>query len=130
YNTHIDEQLDIGLGVVAKNINQLLQQVQDAINSNDVAQKDLHKLQSSLETEVQNRTLALEKASHRAEQASEAKTTFLATMSHEIRTPMNGVIGTIDLLRQTDLNGAQHRLSTIIRESAFSLLGILDDILD
>ena len=130
YNTHIDEQLDIGLGVVAKNINQLLQQVQDAINSNDVAQKDLQKLQSSLETEVQNRTLALEKASHRAEQASEAKTTFLATMSHEIRTPMNGVIGTIDLLRQTDLNGAQHRLSTIIRESAFSLLGILDDILD
>ncbi|MFK3864777.1 hybrid sensor histidine kinase/response regulator [Pseudoalteromonas rhizosphaerae] len=130
YNTHIDEQLDIGLGVVAKNINQLLQQVQDAINSNDIAQKDLHKLQSSLETEVQNRTLALEKASHRAEQASEAKTTFLATMSHEIRTPMNGVIGTIDLLRQTDLNGAQHRLSTIIRESAFSLLGILDDILD
>jgi CheY-like chemotaxis protein len=43
---------------------------------------------------------------------------------------MNGVIGTIDLLRQTDLDGAQHRLSTIIRDSAFSLLGILDDILD
>lgn len=43
---------------------------------------------------------------------------------------MNGVIGTIDLLRQTELDGAQHRLSTIIRESAFSLLSILDDILD
>ncbi|CAM4095010.1 hybrid sensor histidine kinase/response regulator [Pseudoalteromonas ostreae] len=130
YNTHIDEQFDIGLAVVARNINQLLLKVQSAINSNNIAQKDLQKLQSSLETEVQNRTLALEKASQRAEQASDAKTTFLATMSHEIRTPMNGVIGTIDLLRQTDLNGAQHRLSTIIRESAFSLLGILDDILD
>lgn len=130
YNTHVNEQLDIGLGVVAKNINQLLLQVQNAISNNDIAQQDLQNLQSSLETEVQNRTLALEKASQRAEQASEAKTTFLATMSHEIRTPMNGVIGTIDLLRQTELNGAQHRLSTIIRESAFSLLGILDDILD
>ncbi|MGO2130930.1 MAG: ATP-binding protein [Pseudoalteromonas prydzensis] len=130
YNTQVNEQLDIGLAVVAKNINQLLLQVQNAISNNDIAQQDLQNLQSSLETEVQNRTLALEKASQRAEQASEAKTTFLATMSHEIRTPMNGVIGTIDLLRQTELNGAQHRLSTIIRESAFSLLGILDDILD
>ncbi|WP_283710266.1 hybrid sensor histidine kinase/response regulator [Pseudoalteromonas prydzensis] len=130
YNTQVNENLDIGLGVVAKNINQLLLQIQNAISNNAIAQQDLQNLQSSLETEVQNRTLALEKASQRAEQASEAKTTFLATMSHEIRTPMNGVIGTIDLLRQTELNGAQHRLSTIIRESAFSLLGILDDILD
>ena len=130
YNTQVNEQLDIGLDVVAKNINLLLMQVQTAISNNAIAQQDLQNLQSSLETEVQNRTLALEKASQRAEQASEAKTTFLATMSHEIRTPMNGVIGTIDLLRQTELNGAQHRLSTIIRESAFSLLGILDDILD
>ncbi|CAM3922422.1 MULTISPECIES: hybrid sensor histidine kinase/response regulator [Pseudoalteromonas] len=130
YNTKVDEQLDIGLDIVAKNINQLLLQVQNAISNNDIAQRDLQNLQSSLETEVQNRTLALENASQRAEQASEAKTTFLATMSHEIRTPMNGVIGTIDLLRQTELNGAQHRLTTIIRESAFSLLGILDDILD
>lgn len=130
YKSSVNEQLDLGLNIVAKNINHLLEQVQNAINNNDVAQQDLHKLQSSLETEVHNRTLALEKASQRAEQASEAKTTFLATMSHEIRTPMNGVIGTIDLLRQTELDGAQHRLSTIIRESAFSLLGILDDILD
>jgi len=51
-------------------------------------------------------------------------------MSHEIRTPMNGIIGTIDLLRHTELDGAQHRLTSIIRDSAFSLLGILDDILD
>ena len=130
YDTQVSEQLDIGLSAVAQNINQLLLQMQKANNSNEIAQLDLQKLQNSLETEVQNRTLALEKATLIAEQASETKTTFLATMSHEIRTPMNGVIGTIDLLRQTELNSAQHRLSTIIRESAFSLLGILDDILD
>ena len=130
YSETINETLDLGLHAVAKNINLLLQKIQSDISDNQVAQSDLEKLQSSLETEVQNRTLALEKATHSAEQASEAKTTFLATMSHEIRTPMNGVIGTIDLLRQTELDGAQHRLSTIIRDSAFSLLGILDDILD
>ncbi|WP_404340828.1 ATP-binding protein [Pseudoalteromonas mariniglutinosa] len=130
YNAQVNENLDLGLEIVAKNINSLLTKVQTAINNNKIAQQDLHKLQSSLESEVQNRTLALEQATLRAEQANETKTTFLATMSHEIRTPMNGVIGTIDLLRQTDLDGAQHRLSTIIRDSAFSLLGILDDILD
>lgn len=130
YSKRVDEHLDIGLETVAQNVNQLLNKIQMANDENNAAQQDLQTLQSSLENEVQNRTMALEKATLRAEQASEAKTTFLATMSHEIRTPMNGVIGTIDLLRQTDLDGAQHRLSTIIRESAFSLLGILDDILD
>jgi signal transduction histidine kinase/CheY-like chemotaxis protein/HPt (histidine-containing phosphotransfer) domain-containing protein len=130
YRSLVDERLDIGLDAVAKNINILLQQVESAISSNDSAQKDLQRLQSNLEIEVHNRTLALEQATIKAEQASQTKTTFLATMSHEIRTPMNGVIGTIDLLRQTELDGAQHRLSTIIRESAFSLLSILDDILD
>jgi len=130
YNSNVDEQLDIGLGAVAKHINLLLQKVQTAMSENEAAQKELYKLQDGLEAEVQNRTLALEQATLKAERASETKTTFLATMSHEIRTPMNGVIGTIDLLRQTELDGPQHRLSTIIRESAFSLLSILDDILD
>ncbi|MBQ4834687.1 response regulator [Pseudoalteromonas sp. MMG010] len=130
YKSMVNEELDIGLGVVAKNINLLLQQVDSAITNNEAAQKDLQRLQGNLEVEVHNRTLALEQATLKAEQASQTKTTFLATMSHEIRTPMNGVIGTIDLLRQTELDGAQYRLSTIIRESAFSLLSILDDILD
>jgi signal transduction histidine kinase/CheY-like chemotaxis protein len=130
YDSSVNELLDIGLGVVAQNINLLLQKVQTVMSSNEATQKELQKLQSGLETEVKNRTLALEQATLKAERANETKTTFLATMSHEIRTPMNGVIGTIDLLRQTELDGAQHRLSTIIRESAFSLLSILDDILD
>ena len=130
YNSNVNEQLDIGLGSVAQSINVLLKQVQTALSDNESVQKELKKLQNGLESEVQNRTIALERETLKAQRASETKTTFLATMSHEIRTPMNGVIGTIDLLRQTDLDGAQHRLSTIIRESAFSLLSILDDILD
>ncbi|UJP00957.1 MAG: ATP-binding protein [Nitrosomonas sp.] len=65
-----------------------------------------------------------------AEQASKAKSAFLAAMSHEIRTPMNGVIGMIDVLRQTSLSGYQMEMANLIRDSAYALLAIIEDILD
>ncbi|MCW9088353.1 MAG: PAS domain S-box protein [Gammaproteobacteria bacterium] len=65
-----------------------------------------------------------------AEQANRAKSAFLATMSHEIRTPMNGVIGMVEVLSQSRLSAHQTELINIIRESATTLLGIIDDILD
>ena len=130
YKRLIDSNLGFGFDEVAQSINDVLQQVQTSIDNNQTSEKELKQLQTSLVTELQARTLALDKATMNAERANEAKTTYLATMSHELRTPKKGVIGTIDLLRQTDLAGAQHRLRTIIRDSAFSLLGFLDDILD
>ncbi len=73
---------------------------------------------------------ALERAQQRAEEANRAKSAFLAAMSHEIRTPMNGVIGMVDVLHQTSLRGPQAEMVELIRESAFSLLGIIEDVLD
>jgi signal transduction histidine kinase/CheY-like chemotaxis protein/HPt (histidine-containing phosphotransfer) domain-containing protein len=62
--------------------------------------------------------------------ASGAKSAFLASMSHEIRTPMNGIIGMVDVLMQSSLVGPQVEMVGLIRESADSLLTIIDDILD
>ncbi|MBK6906693.1 MAG: PAS domain S-box protein [Rhodocyclaceae bacterium] len=72
----------------------------------------------------------LESARDAAEQASRAKTNFLATMSHEIRTPMNGVIGMIELLEHSGLRDEQRDMIKTVRSSAFSLLSIIDDVLD
>lgn len=73
---------------------------------------------------------AHEVAKLRAEQANQAKSTFLAHMSHEIRTPMNGVIGTLELLADTELHEQQQQYVETIVNSGEHLLDILNDILD
>jgi PAS domain S-box-containing protein len=94
------------------------------------AENALRQLNEELEAKVAARTVDVERARRDAEDANSAKSMFLATMSHEIRTPMNGVIGMIDVLHQTSLRGDQVEMVELIRESAFSLLGIINDILD
>ncbi|MEM6793513.1 MAG: ATP-binding protein [Acidobacteriota bacterium] len=65
-----------------------------------------------------------------AEEASVAKSRFLAVMSHEIRTPMTGVLGIVELLRLGSLDARQREQIHTLDRAGRALLTILDDILD
>ncbi|WP_430391318.1 ATP-binding protein [Dyella sp. 20L07] len=71
-----------------------------------------------------------EQRSRLAEQASAAKTQFLATLSHEIRTPMTGVIGMAELLLSTPLSNIQRDYAEAMQRSGGMLLKLLNDALD
>jgi ligand-binding sensor domain-containing protein/nitrogen-specific signal transduction histidine kinase/ActR/RegA family two-component response regulator len=65
-----------------------------------------------------------------AEQASLAKSHFLATLGHEVRTPMTGVLGMTELLLQTPLDARQHGYASAIDTAGRHLLRLVNDALD
>lgn len=84
----------------------------------------------TLEHNVAERTAQLAQALTKAEDATNAKSAFLARMSHEIRTPINAVIGLSRLAAKTQLDAEQRDFIAKIQESGEVLLSLINDILD
>lgn len=72
----------------------------------------------------------IEASKRRAEDASNAKSAFLATMSHEIRTPLNGIMGVSEILMSRERDTENLRLIRLIADSGETLLSIINDVLD
>ncbi|MBE9604666.1 PAS-domain containing protein [Acetobacteraceae bacterium H6797] len=73
----------------------------------------------------------LEEAKDAAEEASHAKSRFLATMSHELRTPLNAVIGFSEALRhEVGESGPSAEYAAAIEEAGRRLLSMIDSILE
>jgi signal transduction histidine kinase len=69
-------------------------------------------------------------AKKQADKASSQKSDFIAVMAHEIRTPLHQVIGCVELLEHTTLSQEQSGLIKTMQNSAFSLMAIINDLLD
>ncbi|HTZ70988.1 MAG TPA: response regulator [Acetobacteraceae bacterium] len=95
---------------------------------------DLKASNAALEQQIAVRKLAeaeLRAARDTAEEASHAKTRFLATMSHELRTPLQCILGYADLLRlDRTLTAQQSQRIGAMMEAGRHLLGMIERVLD
>lgn len=118
------------LGDLQQAFNEMAESVQGA---QDRLQEEIdhatRELQQTLEA-VEIKNVELDLARKRAVAASHVKSEFLANMSHEIRTPMNAIVGFTQLLEKTPLDADQQDYIKTIKQSAATLLKLLEDVLN
>jgi signal transduction histidine kinase len=89
------------------------------------------KLKVTHQIKIINLQRALTETAEKAENASGAKSRFIANMSHEMRTPMNAIVGLTDLLLDEDeVPGKTKEMLEKINTAGHTLMGLINDVLD
>jgi signal transduction histidine kinase/predicted ATPase/CheY-like chemotaxis protein/serine/threonine protein kinase len=114
--------------------NALAMKAVEKVSAENISMVEMQKRALAKAVEAEKKAKAAEAEAIRnvklAEEATKAKSIFLANVSHELRTPLNGVIGNSELLRDSNLNKEQLEMADSIRVSADLLLTVINDILD
>ncbi len=128
------------IGELIESFNAMLETIQtktseleQARETAEGAKDQLEEANRTLEARVEDRTKLLAKAVKDAEEASKAKSSFLAKMSHELRTPLNAIIGYSEILREDAVDDDDARTADDLDKvlnAARHLLGLINDVLD
>ncbi|MCH2190337.1 MAG: ATP-binding protein [Gammaproteobacteria bacterium] len=95
-----------------------------------VANKELEMAQLGLEDQVREATKELSQANSKLQKTLDERAAFIGQMSHEVRTPLNAVMGLSEVLLTTDLDEVQTDYLSTIKNAAYSLVTLLEDMLD
>ena len=132
------------IGTMVGIINQHLENMENSVARLRAAESAMKNYSVQLEQEVQDRTReiseknqalrqgnrALVKAKEDAVRRAHSRAGFLASMSHEIRTPLSGLLGMLDVALDNTRDRAQRNRLEIAHNAGYSLLDLLNDILD
>ncbi|HUX60937.1 MAG TPA: ATP-binding protein [Ignavibacteriaceae bacterium] len=102
-------------------------------NIRDITERVIAEQQrKKAEDELRQEKIKSDRLAMEANESTTIKSQFLANMSHEIRTPMNGILGFLTLIEKEAYKNKEEmkQFTNTARQSAESLLEILNDILD
>jgi signal transduction histidine kinase/CheY-like chemotaxis protein len=140
YSQRVESSASGEIGELIESFNSMLETIQSKTEELDHARltaegakEQLEESNRTLEARVEDRTKLLAKAVKDAEEASKAKSSFLAKMSHELRTPLNAIIGYSEILREDAVDDGATRTADDLDKvlnAARHLLGLINDVLD
>ncbi len=90
--------------------------------SMDESSREMTQMYKDLEKEAERRIDAIKE--------SQIKSRFMENMSHEIRTPIHGILGSLEIIKDTNLDETQHKFINTALMSGENLLDIVNNILD